>query len=228
MSIGTNNWQLLIVEDDPVVASVYKRALRSSPEFDVRGVVASGEDALAFLGRWPCDVMLLDLHLAGMSGVTLLQQLRAAENPIEVIAVTATRNAQIVRSVVQRGAIDYLVKPFSIERLQQALALFSNRAGALQAVELDQFAVDRVCTAGRELQRWLPKGLTQEGVDKIRAALRQQPSAVSSAEIADLTSIARVTARRYLEYLVASGQANVEAVPAGAGRPRKLYEALSF
>lgn len=228
MSISPERWQLLIVEDDPVAASVYKRALASSPDFEVRGIVANGEDALAFLSRWRCDLMLLDLHLAGMDGVTLLHRLRRAENPIEVIVLTATREARIVHSVVQQGAIDYLVKPFSMERLQQSLSLFANRANALRTRELDQYAVDRVCSGGREPQRWLPKGLTQEGLDKVRKALRAQTGAVSSADVAESTNLARVTARRYLEYLVSTSQADVDAVPVGPGRPRKLYEAISY
>lgn len=217
-------WQLLIVEDDAAVASMYRRALRATPEFEVRGVVTNGEDALAFLQRWPCDLVLLDLHLAGMNGVALLRRLRESDMPVEVIAVTAVRNAKTVRSVVQRGALDYLVKPFSIERLQQSLALFVSRATALAGTELDQFAIDRIC-AGGEPRRHLPKGLTQEGVEKVRRALAGQARAVSSADVAGVTDLARVTARRYLEYLVASGQATVEAIPSGAGRPRKLYEA---
>jgi response regulator of citrate/malate metabolism len=225
MCPATTCWQVLIVEDDPVVASVYRRALTASEDFEVRGVVGSGEDAVAFLGRWPCDLMLLDLHLAGMNGVSLLQKLRAANNPIEVIALTATRNASIVRSVVQRGAIDYLVKPFSIERLHQALGLFLNRAAALRSDQLDQNTVDNICAAGRVPKRWLPKGLTEDGVTRVREVLGGTDTGMSSSEIARVTGFARVTARRYLEYLVATGQASVEALPSGPGRPRKVYEA---
>jgi two-component system response regulator DctR len=221
----TDRWQVLIVEDDPIVASVYRRALSASEEFEVRGVVSSGEDAVAFLGRWPCDLMLLDLHLAGMNGVSLLNKLRAANSPIEVIAVTATRNAATVRSVVQRGAIDYLVKPFSMERLHQALGLFQHRAAELGSRQLDQTAVDRICAAGRVPRRWLPKGLTEDGVTRVREELRDSSGGMSSSEVARVTGFARVTARRYLEYLVTTGQASVEAMPSGPGRPRKVYEA---
>ena len=225
MSAPAPCWQVLIVEDDPVVASVYRRALSASEDFEVRGVVASGEDAVAFLGRWPCDLMLLDLHLAGMNGVSLLQKLRAANNPIEVIALTATRNASTVRSVVQRGAIDYLVKPFTMERLHQALGLFLHRAAALRSNQLDQITVDRICAAGRVPERWLPKGLTEDGVTRVREVLGETDGGLSSSEIARVTGFARVTARRYLEYLVSTGQASVEALPSGPGRPRKVYEA---
>jgi response regulator of citrate/malate metabolism len=219
-------WKLLIVEDDPVVASVYRKAMDRQPDFDVKGVVRNGEDALAFLGRWPCDLMLLDLQLAGMNGLTLLHRLRVANNPIEVIALTATRNAETVRAVVQRGAIDYLVKPFTMERMQQALALFTKRAEALDSRELDQGAVDRVCASGEEAKRWLPNGLTRERIDTVRRVLSEQGGPISSSELAGIAGLARVTARRYLEYLVDSGQATVDVGACGQpGRPRKLYAA---
>jgi response regulator of citrate/malate metabolism len=217
-------WQVLIVEDDPVIASVYRRTVMSMPMLEVAGVFSRGEDALALLRRQHGDLVLLDLKLAGMSGLALLQQLRNSGHPIEVIALTACRDAAMVRAIIQRGAIDYLVKPFPVERLRQSLGRFLYRAAALHREQLDQDAVDQVCAAGRVSKRWLPKGLTQEGVARVRQALDAQTAAVSSSEIAGTTGLARVTARRYLEYLVATEHASVEAVPSGPGRPRKLYQ----
>jgi len=215
--------QVLIVEDDPIIASVYKRTVAGITRLEVAGTVSRGEDALAFLKRHPCDLMLLDLKLAGMSGLTLLQRLRSAGNPIEVIGLTACRNSTAVRALVQRGAVDYLVKPFTVERLRQSLGRYLYRVAAFHDNQLDQQAVDQVCAAGRSPKRWLPKGLTEEGVSRVCQALDERGAAASSTDIAETTGLARVTARRYLEYLVSTDQASVEAIPSGPGRPRKLY-----
>jgi len=217
-------WQVLIVEDDPVIASIYRRTVKSIDRLEVAGVCSRGEDALALLRRQKCDLVLLDLKLGGMSGLALLQQLRSAGHPIEVVALTACREASMVRAIIQRGAIDYLVKPFPVERLRQSLGRFLYRAAALRREQLDQDAVDQVCAAGRVSKRWLPKGLTQEGVTRVRQALEAETTGASSSDIARRTGLARVTARRYLEYLVATDHASVEAVPSGPGRPRKLYQ----
>jgi two-component system response regulator DctR len=221
--VAPRPWRVLIVEDDSVVASVYKRAIAGVARFEVVGVVARGEDVLAFLRRQPCDLLLLDLQLSGMNGVTLLQTLRSAGNPIEVIALTANRNADIVRTVIQRGAIDYLVKPFTIDRLRQALGLFLNRVSALGGDQLDQEAVDRICASGRVSKRWLPKGLTAEALIRVRDVLEDHGEPLSSSEVAASTGLARVTARRYLEYLVTTDEATCDSYPMGPGRPRKLY-----
>ncbi|HEX4034326.1 MAG TPA: response regulator [Solirubrobacteraceae bacterium] len=216
-------WQVLIVEDDPTIATIYKRTIAGMSSLEVAGTVTRGEDALQFLRHRQCDLMLLDLKLAGMNGIRLLHQLRGDGHGVEVIALTATRTSAAVRAVIQRGAIDYVVKPFTVERLRQSLGLFLNRANALRDEQLDQEAVDRVCASGRVPRRWLPKGLTQEGVARVRRVLDAQTRAVCSAEVATAAGLARVTARRYLEYLVTIDQASVEAAPAGPGRPRKLY-----
>jgi two-component system, CitB family, response regulator DctR len=220
-------WQVLVVEDDPVIASVYRRTVKSVDGLEVAGTVCRGEDALALLNRQHCDLLLLDLKLSGMSGLALLQKLRTSGYPIEAIALTACRNSGTVRALVQRGAIDYLVKPFPIERLRQSLARFLYRASALRNEELDQAAVDQACAAGRVSKRWLPKGLTQDGVASVRGALEVQRQGASSSDVADATGLARVTARRYLEYLVVTEQASVEALPNGPGRPRKVYRPLA-
>jgi two-component system response regulator DctR len=220
-------WQVLIVEDDPVISSIYRRTVEAMGPVTVAGVVTRGEDAVAFLQHKDVDLLLLDLTLAGMSGLTLLQRLRTAGSSVEVIALTATRDASVVRAVVQRGAIDYLVKPFTMERLRQAVGLFLHRASATRHGELDQQAIDVICASGRSPRRWLPKGLTDDGVARVKQSLGAAPDGWSAVDVAADTGLARVTARRYLEYLVSSDQASVDAYPSGPGRPRKVYRALA-
>jgi response regulator of citrate/malate metabolism len=218
---------VLVVEDDPLVSDVCRKFFESREEFEVAGVVRSGEDALQFLRRWPCHLLLLDLKLAGVSGVKVLQRLRAENVPVEVIAVTATRKAAVVRTVIQAGAISYLVKPFDIERLHQALDLFLTRMSALEGDDLDQGAIDDAC-ASNGLARRHPKGLTVEGLARIRDVLRGEAEPIDSAAIGSRVGMSRVTARRYLEYLVRTNQAACHSEPSGRGRPRKLYTAVEL
>jgi len=219
-------WKVLIVEPDPALAEMLRRGVSIKSRLQVAGIVARGEDALEFVRRHHCDLLLLDLRIAGMDGMQLLDRLRRTGNQVEVIVVSGSRSSTTVRAVLHRGAVDYLVKPFSSDRLRQALDLFVNRAKALGDEVLDQDMIDRACASGRPIGRPVPRGLTQEGVHRVRAALAVEPAPVSSSEMAARTGLARVTARRYLEHLVTTDQAAVEAWPTGPGRPRKLYRAL--
>ena len=223
MSASTPPFRMLIAEGDASTAAAYRRVVAKLSWFEVAGVVTRGEDAIELLNRTRCHLLLLDLDLAGMSGLALLQALRTSAVSIEIIAATAERRSATVRSVVQYGAIDYLVKPFSIDRLRQSLGLFLHRAAALRNAELDQEAIDRVCAPGRVMKRWTPKGITADGLARVREALTSNGSRLSSTDVAVHTGLARVTARRYLEYLVVTDQAIVDAPPCGPGRPTKLY-----
>jgi len=124
---------------------------------------------------------------------------------------------------VHLGVIDYLVKPFTPERLHQALRAFRRRVGSPTGVELTQQQVDALCATGRSERRTLPKGLSEAALAEVRTALSDVALPVSASTVADATGMARVTVRRYLEYLVTTQQAGSCAQADGPGRPRKLY-----
>jgi len=124
---------------------------------------------------------------------------------------------------VHLGVVDYLVKPFAPERLRQALGLFAHRMHALREGHLAQAEVDRLCASGRRAARTLPRDLAEETLAEVRGTLEHTTGALSAAQVAGLTGVSRVTARRYLEYLAAAGEVTVHSVADGPGRPVKAY-----
>ena len=125
-----------------------------------------------------------------------------------MIAVTSARDLAVVRAAVSLGVVQYLLKPFTFAALRDKLERYADyRAQALADGEVAaQHEVDRMFatlrgTAGHSL----PKGLDAQTLDRVRAALTAGPRApggLSATEVSALTGISRVTARRYLEYLV--------------------------
>lgn len=216
-------WRVLIVEDDPDVAYLHRRLVARAPGFEVVGTATNNQDALSEIVRMRPHLILLDLTLRGTDGIALLRRLRAAGSPIEVIAVTAARKAEVVRTLVHLGVLDYLVKPFTPERLSQALSLFRRRMGALGPRELSQGEVDVLRATGGSDRRWLPKGLSEAALARVRDALAAADAAVTASTVAETTGMARVTVRRYLEYMVVNQQAGCRAEAHGPGRPQKLY-----
>jgi response regulator of citrate/malate metabolism len=218
------DWQVLIVEDDEKVASIHRRIVAAHPGFQAVAVAGSSEQAAALLRRGvPVDLVLLDIALPGADGTTLLRAMRTRGGP-EVIAVTAARDPAVVEGLLQLGVIDYLIKPFAIERLQEALVRFRERKRTLSKTggALGQQAIDALWS--RPDANLLPKGLQVETLELVRTALTEAGEEYTSAEdIARRASVARVTARRYLEYLLTVCQ--VEMLPSidGPGRPRKMY-----
>lgn len=218
-----SRWHVLIVEDDLRLASIYARALADMRRLHVQSIITNGEQALARAVRSPPDLLILDLQLAGLDGLSVLRRLRGVGSTTEVIVISAHRDVDSIRSAVHGGALDYIVKPFELERLRRAVGLFFTRMAALGASSFDQETIDRVSGAFRPNARWLPKGLTDDLLRQVRGELERNGELASSLDVAQRTGLARVTVRRYLEYLVSTNQAEVLSEPNGTGRPRKRY-----
>jgi response regulator of citrate/malate metabolism len=217
------DWRVLVVEDDRVVANLHRRFVSRVRGFEVIGVAGTAAQAELAVRTLRPDLILLDIGLPGQSGLDLLRRLRAAGDAVEVIAVTAATATGAVRAAVQLGAVDYVVKPFDLDRLRKSLGLFQRRMAMLTATQLAQEEVDRICSDGPNAYRWLPRDLSGARLEEIRASLANAAGPTTAARVAAEVGIARVTARRYLEYLVTIGQATMEPVAIGPGRPRKTY-----
>jgi response regulator of citrate/malate metabolism len=216
--------RVLVVEDDRVVARVHCRYVSRQAGFVVVAVAQNGDEARERLETLRPDVMLLDLELPGHNGVALLRDLRRIGNPVEVIVVSAHASPEMVRACMQLGVVDYLVKPFWPARLGEALTALSARIEALShGPRLDQEAVDRMRRPPAADRPSLPSSIKRDRLAAVRAVHGARGVAMTPAEVAEAVSMARVTARRYLEHLVAVGQCTADTEPDGPGRPRKVY-----
>jgi two-component system response regulator DctR len=216
-------WRVLVVEDSPSVGALHHRLVKATPGFRSLGVVTEGDSAYrAALSMRP-DLAIVDLSMPGCDGLTFLRRLRAEALMVEVIVVTASRDARTVQEAVQLGVIDYLVKPFALERLQHALNVFAQRSRVLRRTQLAQDDVDLVQVSGGLRLHRLPKGLRRKTLSAIRGLLASSDIALSADEVGRAVGVARVTARRYLDYLDVVGAARVERESNGPGRPLNRY-----
>jgi two-component system, NtrC family, response regulator AtoC len=105
---------VLVIDDDAGLCEALTVVLEE--EFAVH-TAATGEEGLALLQHLRIPVIILDLDLPGMSGLEVLTHLKALDPQIEVLILTATREAAMMDRAMRAGASDYLTKPFDIERL---------------------------------------------------------------------------------------------------------------
>ncbi len=106
---------ILVVDDDPAVTSVLRRGL--AYEGFAVGVASSGEQGLNSAREEPPDLVILDIMMPGLDGLEVLRRLRAADEQLPVLMLTAKDAAQDEVMGLQLGADDYVVKPFTFEVL---------------------------------------------------------------------------------------------------------------
>jgi DNA-binding NtrC family response regulator len=110
---------ILIVEDETGVADVIADALielSHQPRLAV-----SADHALLIVRAERPDVILLDINLPDASGTSALNRLRQVAPDVPIIMVTGNADEELAREALQRGAFDYVMKPFEIERLTQVV-----------------------------------------------------------------------------------------------------------
>ncbi|MEV2310310.1 response regulator [Paenibacillus larvae] len=305
-------YTVLLIEDDPMVQEVNRQFIERVEGFRVIGTAATGSEGLRLVRELEPDLIFLDIYMPSQDGTEALRKLRAEALPVDVIVVTAAKDAPTIRQMIRKGIRDYIIKPFKFERVRDALEQFRAHHTALMAegtlsqVELDEIlhrtgersgeysesgAEGLACwpqdyfrrgksydeaglyfegqdiqeTAGRKsqdissdssrdkaalvegkpgiktagiqsaiaenqpLEKFpdlsnLPKGLNLATMRQIIYFVRQQKKALSAEEVADGVGIARVTARRYLDYLEKSRQVRLVISYGGIGRPINRYE----
>lgn len=220
--------RVVIVDDDFAVAHVNRAFVDAQPGFTVVAEAHTGADALAVIELHRPQLVLLDVYLPDLGGLDVLRRLRAAGDVVEVIAVTAARDLDTVRQARFLGVRHYLVKPFSGASLGERLEEVRRGIAADRAAPgttLDQRAVDQVLGAASARRATLPKGLSAVSLERVAGRLAECRTDASAAEIAESLGMSRVSARRYLEHLVASGAAEVAPRYGTAGRPEHRYRA---
>ena len=146
MKAGT---RILVVEDDPSIARLVQLELEHR-NFSVR-CAYDGPSGLEAVSDFRPDAIVLDIMLPKLDGVGLLKKVRAAGNKVPVIMLTARGDPLDKVHSLDRGADDYLTKPFAMEELMARLRALLRRAGGEE--EIIRVADLEIDTATREVRR---------------------------------------------------------------------------
>ncbi len=139
--------RVLVVEDDPQLGEVVAGYLRRAG-FDV-GVAADGLRALAEVRTGRTDLVVLDLMLPGISGLEVLRRLRSEGSQVAVVVLSALGEDEDRVVGLERGADDYIVKPFSprelvlrVEGLLRRVELGTGASLVPHVIEIGDLRVD--------------------------------------------------------------------------------------
>ena len=162
--------RVLVVDDEPQILRALRINLRVR-DYDVH-IAATGAEALEVAGRYPPDLVILDLGLPDLDGVEVIQGLRGwTKAPIIVLSGRADSVDKV--EALDAGADDYITKPFGVEELLARMRAAVRRTGAVEdlpKIQLGHLVVDLAAKRVTR-QATVPAG----GGDHAGAPARQAP-----------------------------------------------------
>ena len=188
----TNSAKILAVDDEPdfelLIRQRFRRQIREE-EFEFR-FAHHGEEALTALAAEPdIDLMLLDINMPVMDGLTLLSELRERQSAVRAIMVSAYGDMANLRTAMNRGAFDFVTKPVDLSDLEitvrKALASIAN----LRELDRLRIAAER---ARNNLSRYFSPNIVEllASRDEPLGAVRRETVAVLFADIVGFTGMA--------------------------------------
>lgn len=223
--------QVLIVEDDAGIAEIHRQYLLRVSDFEVSGIALSVADAMIHINAKPPQLLLLDVYLPDGTGLELLKHIRSQDLAIDVMLLTAAKEAATLQEALRNGVFDYILKPVVFPRLQESLNNYKNYLRRLdQNSSFEQQDVDKLMPMSEgivvESKKRLPKGVDAVTLDKVRALFSEHAS-LTAEQAGKHIGSSRTTARRYLEYLVSCNELSPEVAYGAVGRPERVYHRLS-
>lgn len=219
-------YNVLIVEDDPMVAMINEQYVNRHKDFKVVGKCKDGELVLSYVQENTVDLIILDVFMPRMNGFETLRELRKEHKSVDVIMVTAANDRESLEEALHLGIVDYLVKPFTFDRFKIALDKFISQKKLLQDFDtLNQSNIDFIIDKTKKTsQEVFPKGIQDKTLQAILSCLKNSRSKeITSDFISEQTGLTAVTVRRYMSYLEENGTVIGELNYETGGRPCMYY-----
>jgi len=210
--------RVLIVDDDFHVARLHAAYVDSVAGFMALAPAGSVSQALQAIHSLRPDLVLLDVYLPDGSGLDLLGQL-----DVDAVMLTAASDAHSIRVALRRGALGYMLKPFTAETLSQQLRSYARYRRILgQQPAIDQGTIERAKRSlipGDVAPSAKPRSATEAAVLESLLPGEQY----SAAEVAERVGVSRATAQRYLSSLADDGAVEIQLRYGTTGRPEHRY-----
>jgi len=142
--------RIILIEDEKELASIIKKGLEENG-YSV-DMAHDGEEGLYMAENYPADAVILDIMLPIMDGLTVLKKMRQAQITTPVIMLTAKDTVKDKIAGLDRGADDYLTKPFDFSELLARIRALMRRSGEVKeaGIKIGDLEID---TATHEVKR---------------------------------------------------------------------------
>ena len=190
--------RVIIADDHEAVREGLRWMLRADEALEVVGEAADGEELLALLDRVPCDAVLLDLAMPGMSGLDVLAALKNANRAIPIVVLTMHDDAAHVDRALSLGASGYILKSAPRDEMIRALTAAAG-GGAYVQPSLAKPLLARYVVTDGPVSSDPPAQLNSRQMQLLRALA----SGRSNKELAHDLGISEATVKGYLKEIYA-------------------------
>lgn len=220
--------EVLIIEDDPRIATIHQRFIDKIDGFVVVGSAHTGAEAKEWITAMKPDLILLDVYLPDMMGTELMAFIQVESAETDIIFITAAAEVTVVKQAFRSGVIDYILKPLTFDRFQDSLRDYQEKRKTLANTgRLEEDSIQflwhpnkRPNVTGNILT---PKGIDPITMEKVMMHLKEQLNGITAEKLGVASGLSRSTARRYLEFLVSESKATAELIYGTIGRPERRY-----
>jgi DNA-binding NarL/FixJ family response regulator len=213
--------RVLVVDDEALVRAGLRMILEPADDIEVVGEASDGSDAVTAVARHRPDVVLMDVRMPGMDGLTALKELRRATNPPRIIMLTTFDLDDYVHTALRGGAAGFLLKDTSPRDLATAVRTVAEGSAMLTPRItkrlIDTFAGLESADAAGARERL--SVLTEREDDVVRAVARGLSNAEIGRELAMSEGTVKAHVSRALAKLGLSNRVQVALLVRDAGLP---------
>jgi putative nucleotidyltransferase with HDIG domain len=182
---------LLVVDDEEAIRNALRKYL-TLQGYEVV-LAATGEEALAILHRQKITGILLDVNLPGANGIDLVPRIMDMEPTVAVLMLTAVNDATSAALCMQRGALDYLIKPIDLSHLGRAIRrALERRHTLLEGQQINRWLKEEVAlrVAERRVEQATQERISVATLEALVNALEAKDAYLRghSARVADLSA----------------------------------------
>ncbi|AMB89006.1 response regulator [Bacillus altitudinis] len=221
--------KVLIAEDDFRIAAIHESYIQKVQGFQIAGKAKSAKDLWEALQKEQADLILLDVYMPDELGTNLLPLLRERHPEVDVIIITAATETMLLRDALHYGVVHYLIKPVTAQKFTQVLTEYKEKRELINSKdEVNQTMIDLFFGQIQEEsqqkdERDLPTGINSLTLDKVKTFMAAEMNGITAEELGEKMGASRTTARRYVEYLVTTGECRAELAYGIIGRPERKY-----
>ncbi len=186
-----NKIRIMLVDDHAVVRSGLSAFLSVNPDLELIGEAENGEQAVVRAAMLKPDVILMDLMMPVMDGVTATAAIKKQNPGIQVIALTSFQEDELVRNVMKAGAVGYLMKNVTARELAAAI-----RAAKDGKMTLSPEAAQALVRASQQAQE------TETLTEREHEVLKLMVEGLNNAEIAERLVVSLSTIKYHISNIL--------------------------